>query len=120
MSEAYVISGPCRRPAGKMVLRPQDDRDGYKGRSSYLAECLGGRWSHQAGGYVMSPAAAAKFEKLYRAGFDGQVRFSRQPARFQHYDRNLRDLTAAEALRLAESAVIPMSEFNTVARRRIP
>jgi hypothetical protein len=104
MGAPYLITGPHRRPAGKMVMNPRDSRDGFKGRASYLAEALGGRWSHQAGGYVMSPAAAAKLEALYRAGFTAHFRWRGEPARFCHDGRGLRWLTAAEAVRQAREA----------------
>lgn len=44
--------------------------DGWKTRAARLAEGLRGRWSHRAGGYIMSPTKAAKFERLYADGWD--------------------------------------------------
>lgn len=103
MSQAHYTIADARRPVGKKVIRPNDSRGGFKGRTSWLAEALGGRWSHRAGGYVVSPAAAAKFETLYAAGFEGwcPLGTSGGKATFRHDGRGLRDLTASQALKLA-------------------
>lgn len=102
MADAYHLHGPCRRPAGKFVLAPRDSLEGFKGRASYLAENLGGRWSHQAGGYVLSPTAAHDFKTLFAAGFTGCLRLFRDsPAGFQHDAHGLRKFTRREAMRLA-------------------
>ena len=45
--------------------------DGYKTRAARLASSIArGRHSHRQGGYVMSTAAAARFEALYAEGAD--------------------------------------------------
>jgi len=45
--------------------------DGYKTRAARLASSIArGRYSHRQGGYVMSTAAAARFEALYAEGAD--------------------------------------------------
>lgn len=45
--------------------------DGYKTRAARLASSIArDRYSHRQGGYVMSTAAAARFEALYAAGAD--------------------------------------------------
>jgi hypothetical protein len=101
-AEPYTLRGPCRRPAGKYVLRPLDGRDGMKGRASFLADNLGGRWSGQAGGYVLSAAAAEKFKLLYAAGFTGGLRlYATTKASFDHEGKRLCGLTDAAAVRLA-------------------
>ncbi len=95
----YSVS-PARYAKGKMVVRPLDSRDGMKGCSSYLIEALGGRYVGRSHGYHMSPAAVAKLDKLSQAGFHANLRmFSRSPATFFHIERNLWDLTAAQALK---------------------
>jgi len=67
---AYRITD-ARYAKGKKVIQPLDSREGMKGRASWLAEAVGGRWVHRSKGYTVSPAAAEKFEKLYAASFDG-------------------------------------------------
>lgn len=93
----------ARYAEGKKVIQAKDSRDGYKGRASYLAEALGGRWVHRSGGYVISPAGAAKFEKLFAAGFDAisPIFKSNHFGLFYHQERGLKDLTAHAALKLA-------------------
>lgn len=97
---SYLI-GNARYAEGKKVVQPKDSRDGFKGRASYLAEALGGRWVHRSHGYVMSPAAAEKFEKLFAAGFDAvsPVFKTVHAGLFYHSERGLKDLTAREALK---------------------
>ena len=99
---SYLI-GDARYAEGKKVIQPKDSRDGFKGRASYLAEALGGRWVHRSHGYVISPAAAQKFEKLFEAGFDAisPAFKSVRPGLFYHQERGLKDLTAREALKHA-------------------
>lgn len=68
---AYMIS-PYRYAKGSVVCRCTSN-DGWKTRASRLADGLRGRWSHRAGGYVMSPAKAARFERLYAEGWDASA-----------------------------------------------
>lgn len=91
----------ARYAEGKKVIQAKDSRDGFKGRASYLAEALGGRWVHRSGGYVISPAGAEKFEKLFAAGFDAisPVFKSLHTGLFFHQERGLKDLTARDALK---------------------
>lgn len=67
-NQDYTIS-PARYSKGKVVVRCPS-RDGFKTRAARLAEGLRGRWTHRAGGYVMTPAKAARFERLYAEGWD--------------------------------------------------
>jgi hypothetical protein len=99
-SQAYSITD-ARYAKGKKVVRTPSNT-GYKTRAAYLVEALGGRWVNRGGGYVVSPAAADKFERLYRAGFDARIRLFRDsPASFYHTERGLDGLSASDALRLA-------------------
>ena len=66
---AYTIQG-YRYAKGKQCLRPVSDGSGRKTRAARLAEVCGGRWVHRAGGYIISAAGLAKFERLYAAGWD--------------------------------------------------
>lgn len=99
---SYQI-GDARYAEGKKVIAPQDSRDGLKGRASYLAEALGGKWTHRCHGYVISPAGAEKFKTLFEAGFDAisPAFKSVRPGLFYHQERGLKDLTARDALKLA-------------------
>jgi len=66
--DAYSIA-PYRYARNSIrVVCPS--RDGWKTRAARLAEGLRGRWSHRAGGYIMTPTKAAKFERLYADGWD--------------------------------------------------
>jgi len=66
---AYVIT-PYRYAKGKQCVRPAADGSGWKTRAAHLAEACGGRWVHRAGGYLLSAAGVARFERLYAAGYD--------------------------------------------------
>lgn len=69
---AYSVS-PARYAKGMMAVRTVG-RDGYKSRACYLAERLAnGRHSNRARAYIMSPAAAARFVKLYAEGWDANA-----------------------------------------------
>lgn len=100
-AQAYRISGPHRRPAGKMAIHPMDSRDGFKGRASQLADQFGGAYSHTVGGYVVGPKTAADFALLFEQGFNGGIRwrYDRAP-KFTHPDHP-GDMTKGEALKLA-------------------
>lgn len=69
MTAPYTISD-ARYAKGQKVIHVNDSRGGMKGRASWLAEAVGGRWVNRSKGYHVSPAAAIKFEKLYAANFD--------------------------------------------------
>jgi hypothetical protein len=85
-----------------LLVRVSNDT-GFKSRAERLIESLGGRWTNRESGYVMSSAAVAKLEKLHAAGFDADIRyFADSPIAFSHRGRRLNDLSAAEALRLAD------------------
>lgn len=100
MSADYTIV-PARYAKGKMVLRSTKDGSGLKNRADRLAEALGGRYVGRSKGYVLSVVAAEKFELLYIAGFDAEIRMffdDRRRAIFEHRDRHLDHLTSAQAL----------------------
>jgi hypothetical protein len=65
----YTIHNGGRTADQRIIRCPSPD--GYKTRAARLAEALKGRWTHRAGGYVVSPTKAAKFERLYAEGWDG-------------------------------------------------
>jgi hypothetical protein len=98
LNKSFLIID-ARYAKGKMIIQPLDSKDGYKGRASYLAEALNGKWVHRSGGYTVSPAAADKFLKLFKAGFEANVRcFKDSPAEFYHRKLELESLTLKEAL----------------------
>lgn len=71
MSEDYTIT-PARYAKDKVVLRVAPDGTGYKNRAARLicARGFGARWVNRYCGYVVSPAAAERFRRLYDAGWD--------------------------------------------------
>ena len=72
MSGDYEV-GPARYARGQMLVVCRGDGTGWKTRAMALCEALNGRWTGRERGYVMSPAKAAKFEKLYAAGWSGNA-----------------------------------------------
>jgi hypothetical protein len=62
---------PYRYAKGKVAVTCPS-RDGFKSRAARLAGTFG-RWTHRAGGYVMSAKAAERFEECYRLGWDAGV-----------------------------------------------
>ena len=62
-----------RYAKGTVVVQPLSDGSGWATRAARLAGSLGGRWVHRAGGYVMTPGKAKKFEALFAAGYDGNL-----------------------------------------------
>lgn len=95
----YKITEARRYAKGKMLIQTVSDGTGMKTRADWLASALG-RWVSRSKGYVMSPAAAAKFSMLYAAGFSAYQLFNDTPAEFHHVERGLEGLTAAQALKL--------------------
>lgn len=91
----YTIT-PARYAKGKMAVRCPS-ATGYKTRAARLiGDGLGCRWSGRSRAYIASPAQAARFERLYRAGFDA----SSFTGLLEHPDHGC-DLTWREADRLA-------------------
>lgn len=66
---AYTVHG-YRYAKGKQCVRPVADGSGWKTRAARLAAACGGRWVHRAGGYLLSAAGVARFERLYAEGWD--------------------------------------------------
>jgi hypothetical protein len=58
-----------RYAKGVLVARCPSS-DGYKTRAARLAEYVGGRWVHRAGGYLVSASKMRKLVDLYDAGKD--------------------------------------------------
>jgi hypothetical protein len=57
-----------------MAIRCAPDGTGFKTRAARLAEVLArGRYSNREHAYLLSRAAAARFEKLYAEGWDGEI-----------------------------------------------
>jgi len=70
MTAAYTISD-YRYAANSVSVRPTPDGSGWQTRAARLAGAMKARWCHRAGGYLMSPAKAARFERMYAEGYDG-------------------------------------------------
>jgi hypothetical protein len=69
----YTIA-PAKYAKRMMAIRCTPDGTGFKTRAARLAEVLArGRWSNREGAYILSSAAAARFEKLYSEGYDGEI-----------------------------------------------
>lgn len=93
----YTIT-PARYAKGQMVVRTIADGSGYKTRAAYLLEALNARYVGRSNGYVLSPAKADKFARLYDAGFDARMRmFHDSPSIFIAPDG--REMTLREALK---------------------
>lgn len=60
---------PYRYARNCLVVRTTSNA-GWKTRAARLIEAIGGRWVHRAGGYVASTSKVAKFERLFREGWD--------------------------------------------------
>jgi hypothetical protein len=59
-----------RYAKGKVCVRTPSDGSGWKTRAARLAEALGGRWTHRAGGYLMTSRRAEVFALKYAQGWD--------------------------------------------------
>lgn len=70
--DAPPVVYPYRRAKNSVVAQCAS-ADGYKTRAGRLAEALGGRWSHRAGGYVMSPRKGERLLHLHAAGWDASI-----------------------------------------------
>lgn len=71
MTEQYRI-GKAKYAKGKMQIQCMSDGTGMKTRAMRLAEAkgIGGRWTNRSKSYIVSPTAAAKFEKMFAEGCD--------------------------------------------------
>jgi hypothetical protein len=68
----YTIN-PARYAKGMMAVRCPS-ADAYKTRAAYLAEYFArDRYSGRENAYIMSQAAAKKFEAHYAAGWDAGI-----------------------------------------------
>jgi len=71
--QPYAIA-PAKYAKRMMAIRCAPDGTGFKTRAARLAEVLSrGRYSNREGAYILSSAAAARFEKLYSEGYDGEI-----------------------------------------------
>lgn len=67
---SYTIT-PARYAKGQMLVRCPST-DGLKTRAARLiGDGLRGRYTGRESGYIVSPAKARKFERLFAAGWDG-------------------------------------------------
>jgi hypothetical protein len=65
---------PARHAKGKMKIQCRNDGTGYKNRCHRVAEALArGRYTGRENAYILSPAAAKRFERLYAEGYDASV-----------------------------------------------
>lgn len=69
---SYIVR-PYHYAKGKQAVCPTPDGSGFKTRAARLAEGCGGRWTHRAGGYLLSAAGVARFERLYTEGYDADI-----------------------------------------------
>lgn len=78
----YTITD-ARYAKGKKAVRCSSP-NGYKTRAAYLAERLAnGRYTGREHAYIMSPAAALRFEKLYAEGWDASFSGALVPPKAQ-------------------------------------
>lgn len=63
----------ARYAKGKVIVRPLDNVDGWKGRVAQLLDALGCRWTNREHGYVCSAAQVRKLESLMEAGWTGSA-----------------------------------------------
>lgn len=71
-SQAYTVS-TTRYAKGQLLVRCPSP-DGFKTRASRLiGDGLKARWTNREGGYIASPAKVAKFEKMYKDGWDASA-----------------------------------------------
>jgi len=71
--QPYTIA-PAKYAKRMMAIRCTPDGTGFKTRAARLAEVVArGRYSNREGAYILSRAAAARFEKLYLEGYDGEI-----------------------------------------------
>lgn len=70
MTEGTYTIADARYAKGKKAVRCPST-DGYKTRAAYLASRLAnGRYTGREKAYIMSPAAAVRFERLFAEGWD--------------------------------------------------
>ncbi|MCC7425237.1 MAG: hypothetical protein IT428_33620 [Planctomycetaceae bacterium] len=63
----------ARYSRGNLAVVPLDSRDGFKGRSSYLLDAIGCRWTNRERAYIATPAQRRKFEILFRDGWSASA-----------------------------------------------
>jgi hypothetical protein len=76
ISAAYTIR-PAKY-AGRWNNKPQmavscPSADGFKSRAARIMGALNARYSGRENAYIVSPAKAAKFERLLAEGWDGNT-----------------------------------------------
>lgn len=70
--EGFTVE-PARYAQGMMAVRPQDNVQGFKGRSARLIEHLKCRWSNRERAYIVSPSKVKKLKELYDTGRDAST-----------------------------------------------
>lgn len=72
MSEGSYTIAPARYAKGMMAIHVRSAGSGWKTRAHRLAGYFAReRYSGREGAYILSRAAAAKFEEHFKAGYDG-------------------------------------------------
>ena len=71
-SKAEYSIQPAAYAKGQLLIKAPSTT-GLKSRAARLLGGLKGRWTNRERGYVVSPAKAKKFEKLFRDGWDADI-----------------------------------------------
>jgi hypothetical protein len=70
---AYYLR-PARYAKGKIAISCTSSSDGFMTRACRLASCIARRrYTNRENAYILSQAAAARFERLYRDGWDANT-----------------------------------------------
>jgi hypothetical protein len=96
--ERYSLA-PARYARGKIVLRCEAMKpNGYKTEGHWLAEALGGRWTHRDDGHQLAPNRAQAWLRLFLGGYEASRKYfgrDRRPYTF--------NLPGGEPLTLAQA-----------------
>ena len=101
----YTIND-ARYAKGKKLIVCSSDGSGFKTRTQALAQSVGGRYVKRSKGYMVSPAAAIKFERLYAAGFCANIRMfnDSEAASFYRLNDPYHNISIAAALKLCAAS----------------
>lgn len=102
----YSIS-PARYSKGKFVIQCESDGTDYKTEEMYLAESVGGKWTHRSKGYQVSAAQVKLFEFLIKNEFAaGCLIYPGQKPKFWNKNKKEYNLSEVKALARKEENVI--------------